>query len=189
MNFKEIEVKHRADGISLEKFDSFCRERQNFKKVIASGYDHFYSSPKQPDSFCRHRVGPDMNQLTFKRKNSNKNNYIRTEHNIDLDVSVTKNQIEALTSEFGYKFNFSLFKTCFVYMYPKHIFVFYVCYDTAMKELGRFVEIEAKEDFSWESDTEAWDYIIGLEKELARFGVSAQSRIKRSLFEMYSNES
>jgi len=185
MNFKEIELKYRADEVKLTDFIEFCEERTPVKKVVASGYDHFYHNQKDPDAFCRHRFGPDMNQLTFKRKTTDVNNFVRTEHNLDLDPSMKVEQIQALLKEFGYAFNTSIFKNCFVYNYEDHTLVYYICYDTDMRELGRFCEIEAKEDFPWAHPQHAWDSIVALERIFKKLGVSPQSRMKRSLFEMF----
>ncbi len=186
MNFKEVEFKYKADNISLTSFIEFCNKKDPKRVVIASGYDHFFHSVASEDAFCRHRMGPDMNQLTFKRKSVANNNFVRTEHNIDLTRDMTKEQIEALCSEFGYKFNTSIFKNCFVYNYDWYTFVYYICYDVDMKELGRFVEIEMSEDHNWTSENQAWNELLIVEKLCAKeLGVSAQSRIKRSLFEMF----
>lgn len=185
VKFKEIEFKYTADDMKLEDFIAFCEERQPKKQVIASGYDHFYETPQGSESFCRLRVGPDMNQLTFKRKTSESNNYVRTEHNLDIARKMTRAQVEALCAEFGYTYNTSIFKNCFVYTYDDHVLVYYICYDVNLNELGRFFEIEAREDYAWKTETEARDTIAALERICKPLGVSPQGRIKRSLFEMF----
>ncbi len=187
--FMEVELKYNAEGMKLSSFIDFCEGRKGLTtKIMVSGYDHFYSSLKQPDSFCRHRIGPDMNQLTFKRKTADANNFVRTEHNIDLTTPVSKAQIEALVKEFGYQYNFSIFKSCWVFKYDWHTFVYYICSDMEMQELGRFMEIEAAEDHNWASEAQAWQEITVLEKLCKPLGVTAQSRIKRSLYEMFKKE-
>lgn len=185
MKFKEIEFKYKAENISLSQFSEFCKKRVPVKTLIASGYDHFYERADESGSFCRLRVGPDSNQLTFKRKTVDGNNFVRTEHNIDLAAATSQEQIDALLAEFGYNYNTSLFKNCFVYQYDWYTFVFYVVYDTDMKELGRFVEIEMSEDYAWASEEEAYSQLLVLEKLCKPIGVLPQSRIKRSLFELY----
>lgn len=184
MKYKEVELKYSAENIPLTVFKKFCEGRNPRKLTVASGYDHFFSNTKDKDAFCRHRVGPDLNQLTFKRKTSDINNYIRTEHNIDLQHGVKKDQIEALCAEFGYAYNTSIFKTCFVYKFDYYTFVYYVCYDVEMQETGRFFEIEAAEDYQWKNETEAWEALMVLEKFSRPLGISAQGRIKKSLWEM-----
>lgn len=180
----EIEFKYRADDISLKDFIAFCEARGPLRAVNPCGYDYFYDNAKDQDAFCRHRVGLDINQLTFKRKTTDANNFIRTEHNMDL-VKATREQVRSLVSEFGYAHNFSLYKNCFVYSYDNYTLVYYVCYDEDMKELGRFIEIEMKEDFQWKSEQEAWDCLLVFEKLCKPLGISPQHRIKRSLFELY----
>ena len=187
MKFTEVEFKYKAEDIKLEDFNAFCQNRgKEYKLTVASGFDHFYSSNGNDESFCRHRSGPDTNQLTFKRKTKDANNFVRTEHNIDLLPFVKNDQVAALCSEFGYEYNFSLFKTCFVYKYDLYTFVYYVCYDTGLKELGRFVEIEMSEKHAWNNEEEVWNELLVMERICAKsLGISAQSRVKRSLYEMY----
>lgn len=183
--FSEIEVKFRADDISLGKFHEFCKNRPNLQSYItAFGPDHFYSNTKDTDSFCRHRVGADMNQLTFKRKTAGTNNFIRVEHNIELK-GASGEQIAALVKEFGYDYNTSIQKVCFVYKYDFYTLVYYFCYDLDMKELGRFVEIEMCEDYNWANQQDAWDQLVAMERICRPLGISPQGRIKRSLFELF----
>lgn len=183
--FKEIEFKYKADSISLTAFTEFCKARQPNKFVMAAGWDYFYSSVNDPDSFCRHRVGGDMNQLTFKRKTDDSNNFVRTEHNMNMLPGVSEAQVEAFCAEFGYKYNMTIFKNCFIYVYDSYTIVYYVCYDEDMHELGRFLEIEAKEDYPWVSDQEAWDAIAAIERLSKSLGISPQARMKRSLYELF----
>ncbi len=187
MKFKEIEFKYRADNITLSAFTVFCLARSPgaLKIVEASGFDHFYGNTKDPEAFCRHRIGSDFNQLTFKRKTTGGNNFVRTEHNIDLMPKMSRDQIEAVCGEFGYKYNVSVFKTCFVYFYEWIVLSYYVCYDKDLKELGRFMEIEANEDHPWASEQEAWDAVVVMEKLCKSLGLTPQMRVKRSLFELY----
>lgn len=185
----EIEFKYSASDISLSGFETFCKNASPKKQIIASGYDYFYENAKDPDSFCRHRVGPDSNQLTFKRKKADNNNFIRAEHNIDLVPAVTLEQVAALCSEFGYKYNSTLFKSCFIYVYDWYTLVYYVCFNEDMKELGRFFEIELSESHGWTDEKEAMSQLVILEKLCKPLGISPQSRIRRSLYEMFRKES
>lgn len=188
LKYREMELKYRADDLTLEAFKAFCTTNPYPVKVVtAAGYDHFYSNPKDPKAFARHRVGPDMNQLTFKRKTSDKNNFLRTEHNIDLATTVAPSQVKALLSEFGYEANASIFKNVFVYHYGNHNWVYYVCYDSRLKELGRFVEIEMAEDYNWPTETAAWDELTRLEAAGKAIGLSPQRRMKNSLYEMFKD--
>lgn len=184
MKFVEVETKYRADNIPLKDFKVFCQDKTPNKHIFASGYDDFYQNNKDKDAFCRHRRGTDLNQLTFKRKTADGNNFVRVEHNLDLN-GVSADQIRALCGEFGYEPNMTIFKTCYVYTYEWYTLVYYIVYDDDMKELGRFIEIEMKEDYAWQTEQAAWDELLVLEKLCKPLGISAQSRVKRSLFELY----
>jgi adenylate cyclase class IV len=184
--YKEIELKYRADDVPLSSFIDFCLTQPGeFQKVLASGYDYFYENPKEPGSFARHRVGPSFNQLTLKRKLSDSNNFIRTEHNINLGADVTREQAEALCKELGYKFNTLIFKNVFVYTFDAHTFVYYVCYDKDLKELGRFIEIEMAEEYPWLNEEAAWEQLLELEASAKVLGLTPQRRMKKSLFEQF----
>lgn len=188
MKYTEVEFKYAAENISLETFTEFCKNRGPERFVMAAGYDHFYDHAKDADTFCRHRIGPDMNQLTFKRKTADNNNFVRTEHNIDLDTKVIPEQVEALCQEFGYRHNVSIFKNCFVYTYSWYTLVYYICYNLDMNELGRFVEIEMKEDHKWASDNQPMAELLVIERTCKALGILPQARIKRSLFEMFRKQ-
>lgn len=188
MKSMEIEYKYRADEISLEEFHKFCIGKNPVKSLVASGYDHFYENLKDTTGFYRHRVGPDMNQLTYKRKTSDNNNFVRKEHNLDFSKKVSIDQVSEYVKDFGYQLNTTIFKNCFVYSYDYYTLVFYVCYDTKMKELGRFMEIEMDESYAWRSEQEAMSSLVAMERFCKPLGVSAQSRLKKSLFELFRKE-
>lgn len=188
MKSLEIETKYNAEGISLTHFHEFCKERSPKTYVFASGYDYFYQSAADPDAFCRHRNGPDINQLTFKRKHTAGNNFIRTEHNLDLLESVPVSKVADLCSEFGYVYNTSIFKTCFIYVYQEYTLVYYICCNPEMKEVGRFVEIEMAEEHRWSSQDDAWKSLLVIEKLCKPLGLTTQGRVKRSLYEMFRKE-
>jgi hypothetical protein len=54
-----------------------------------------------------------------------------------------------------------------------------------MNELKRFIEIEAKEDYKWASEEEAWNEVVKYEKMFEPLGITPQNRVKRSLFELF----
>lgn len=184
MKFKEVEFKYPAEKMPLSDFEKFCANKDCKEAVIVSGYDHFYHKPGDPNSFCRYREGPDMKQLTFKRKTTDANNYVRTEHNINVVPGTTSTQIKALLSEFGYEFNVSIFKSCFVYKYKDYTLVYYICYNLDMAELGRFIEIEIGEEIEQGAD-EALSQLVILEKLCKGIGAVPSKRIKSSLFELF----
>lgn len=188
MKHTEVEFKYSAKNVSLEQFQKFCMELNPKEIVLPAGYDYFYRSPKDPNSFCRHRQGAITNQLTFKRKLADKNNFVRTEHNIDLSSKMSNLQIEAFLKEFGYEKSSSIYKNAFVYLYNKFNFVYYVVYDVAMNELGRFIEIEMDENYDWKDEIEAYTELQQLEKSMAVLGITSHTRLKLSLFEMFGEK-
>lgn len=188
MDYSEVEFKYKADGISLSRFTEYVASRPDSKFKLASGYDHFYSSPADPDSFCRHRVGAEFNQLTFKRKTTGKNNFIRTEHNLGLDKSVSEDQVWKLCEEFGYAQDATIYKNCFIYSFPDHTMVYYVIYTEDMYEIGRFIEIEVSEDIDWGSEEAAWDRLVELEAGCKGLDLTPQKRLKKSLYEMVKHD-
>ncbi len=185
MKATEVEFKYRAEDISLNDFMKFCEGRKPFKSIIASGWDHFYESPLDTTGFYRYRVGPDCNQLTYKRKTQTQNNFVRKEHNLDLAASFSVEQGANFCEDFGYVHNFTIFKNCFVFTYDWYTLVYYVCYDTDMKELGRFMEIEMAEDYAWANQQDAWDQLVAMERIAKPLGINPQCRVKRSLFELF----
>lgn len=189
MKHKEVEFKYNAQEVSLSTFTKFCLAKDDkVVTIIASGWDRFYTNAKDSESFCRHRVGADCNQLTFKRKLVGNNSIVRTEHNLDLTPEMTQDQVSALCAEFGYEYDTAVFKNCFIYKYEWYVLAYYVCYNEEMKELGRFIEIEAREDAGWNNEEEALEEIVLMERLFKAFGISAQSRIKRSLYEMFRTQ-
>lgn len=179
----EVETKYRADEIALNEFTSYCESLKPLKNIIASGWDHFYDK-NGTEGFARHRIGPDFNQLTFKRKTTEANNFIRDEDNLDLLQPVSIKQVASFLSKFGYKHNTSIYKNCFIYKYPTYTMVFYVIYDEKIKEIGRFIEIEMSEESLWNDETEAWEALIEIEKGCKGLGLSARGRMKKSLYEL-----
>ena len=58
-------------------------------------------------------------------------------------------------------------------------------YDENIKELGRFIEIEADETHEWKSEKEALEEINKFEKLLLPLGLNNKNRLRKSLFEMF----
>lgn len=189
MKFKEIEYKYNADKIDLNAFKVLCasfNERHEYNE--ASGYDHFYSPGPNSDSFGRHRIGADINQLTTKHKTSTKHNYFRDEINTKLDKSETKENVCAQFKSFGYEYVGSLFKNCFVFNFETFTAVYYAVYDDKLTEHGRYLEIELSEDVDWITERRAYDALNQLEEQFSKLGITPQHRIKKSLYELFIKE-
>lgn len=186
---KELEYKYNAYDISLTAFIAFAKSRNPTNSLYVCGYDHFYSSRSEPDTFIRHRVGDNFNQLTVKRKLTDKNNFIRDEINLSLAKDVTEETAASLAKSLGYEFNRTIFKTVFVYTYDKYVLSYYAVTDTELKELGRFMEIEVAEGYPWSTEDQAWSMLNDLECEAASsLGIKARGRIKKSLYEQFRKE-
>lgn len=140
-----------------------------------------------------HGLDGDRKELTTKYKQSgSKNNIQREEKNIRVD-KVDEDTIMKFVSDLGYKLNFSIWKTCHIYNLEDATIVFYSVYDTTnggkASKVDTFVEIEVDEEsISTKTEKEAWNIIEKYEALLAPVGLSAKSRLRRSLFEMYKRD-
>ncbi len=189
MEPREVEFKYSAKDIPLTAFLKFCEGVKGESKYLeASGFDYFYDRADDEDGFYRVRIGHDIRQLTYKHKTKDANNYIREEHNLDFSPKMPVQSIENYVKSLGYGFNNKLFKNCFIRAFDTFTLVYYICYDEDMHELGRFIEIEMSEEHDWGTEQAAWGELVVMEKLCKPLGVSPQSRIKRSLFEMFKKE-
>lgn len=184
MHFKEIESKYYADDIGLEEFEDLIRDKFSpRKKMMVSSYDDYYVNKN--NDFIRYRYTDERGELTIKRKTSDKNNNERIE--VNLPTSGDNLQaVDTFCGLLGYDHNFGIYKTCRIYWIDKVVVVWYVVYDKQMKELRRFIEIEADEDLEWDSEQDAWDEVVRYEKELGPLGITSKNRLRKSLFEIFS---
>lgn len=184
MKFKEIEVKYKADDIKLSDFEALMTTfiPAHVKKVTVSSWDTYYAN--KDSEFIRYRSNDQSGELTIKRKTTNVNNNNR----VEVNVKTGQNEMETI-AEFsnllGYQFNFKIYKTCFIYWFDKVNLVFYTIADENMKHQGSFLEIEANEDYNWESEEKAWETVKEYEEKLKSLGITPQNRLKRSLWEMF----
>jgi adenylate cyclase class IV len=187
MVFKEIESKYDAKDISMNKFMELITTNYKVnKKMLVSSFDDYFID--KDGNFIRYRYTDDRGELTIKRKTIDKNNNDRIEVNVPTTGDNLK-AIEAFVDLLGYKHNFGIYKTCQIYWVDKVVLVYYVVYDKEMKELRRFVEIEANEDLTWTSEEEAWDEVTKYEKALESLGISPKHRLKKSLYEIFRKAS
>lgn len=181
MNFKELETKYSADNIGMDDFTNLVNPL-NPKWVMVSSYDDYFTNAS--DEFIRYRYHDSMGELTIKRKTTDANNLNRVEVNVPTDGK-SGAAIDAFVNLLGYKKNFSIFKTCKIAFLEKAVLVYYVVYDENLNEKKRFIEVEAKEDYNWSSEEEAWATVVEYENMLAPLGISAKNRLKKSLFEIF----
>jgi len=183
MKFKEIETKYDADKIKMSDFLKIVEGLPIRKKLMVSSYDDYFTNSK--DEFVRYRHHPDRGELTIKQKMPDaKNNNER----IEINIPTSGDNLPAITAFLGlqgYKHNFGIYKTCNIFWTGKVDLVYYVVYDKELKELRRFIEIEADEELDWECEDEAWAEIIKYEKLLEPIGITPQHRLRKSLFEIF----
>lgn len=139
-----------------------------------------------------HGLDGDRKELTTKYKQTGaKNNIQREEKNIRVDKT-EENTITSFVKDIGYKMNFSIWKTCHIYNFEDATLVFYSVYDTTngkSSKMDNFVEIEVSEEkVSDMTEEQAWGIIVKYEKALESIGLSAKSRLRKSLYEMYHRE-
>ena len=184
MNFKEIEYKYDADSIEINKFlDLVELSLPVRKKMMVSSYDDYFVD-NEGVNFIRYRHHDNRGELTIKRKVSEKNNNERIEVNVPTAGDNLKT-IAAFVDLLGYKHNFGIYKTCKIYWVDKVVLVYYVVYDKNLKELRRFIEIEADEELQWDSEQQAWDEIAKYEKIMEPLGITPKNRLRKSLFEIF----
>lgn len=186
MNFREIEAKYDASEIKLSDFVKLVESKFKVKKhLLVSSYDDYFTH--KDGNFIRYRHKEGRGELTIKRKLEEHNNNKR----IEVNLPTEGNNLPAVT-EFaellGYKHNFCVYKTCQVYWIDNVNVVYYVVYDSEWNEKRRFIEIEADEEFAWESDATAWDAVAEYEKAFESLGIGFKNRLKKSLFELFKKE-
>lgn len=186
MQFREIETKYDASDISLKEFIALVESKwKPNKHLLVSSYDDYFTD--KDNNFLRYRHKEGRGELTIKRKLDSQNNNRR----VEVNLPTAGDSMEAVTQFaglLGYKHNFCVYKTCQVYWIDNMVICYYVVYDEEWKELRRFLEIEADEDFQWESEAHAWCAVEEYEKAFEVLGITAKNRLKKSLFEMFSRE-
>jgi len=182
MQFKEIEFKYDASDIEMSKFMELMTPLTIRKKMMVSSYDDYFTDDH--GNFIRYRHHDDRGELTIKRKTTEKNNNERIEVNVPT-AGDNLNTITAFVDLLSYKHNFGIYKTCKIFWVDKVVFVYYVVYDKELRELRRFIEVEADEDLQWASEQEAWDEIAKYEKLMEPLGIGPKNRLRKSLFEIF----
>jgi adenylate cyclase class IV len=180
----EIEQKYNARTITPNKFKESCNGKNPITVITVSGYDTFYSHPTDDKSFFRYRERDSEWELTFKRQLYNGDSVVRIEHNLRLNKSASNYGYD-FCRDMGYEYNFTIFKTAFIYEYLVYIACYYIVYDTNLVELGRFIEIELKENVDWKSESDARAALNNIEKGYKELGINSLNRVKDSLFELF----
>ena len=185
-DFKELEYKYKADTVKLQEFVTLMNNLSPISRKDVSSWDHYYTSIANAEEFIRFRES-DNPEMTKKRKVKTSNNWERMEVDLPLDPKrINKKTVDKWTSVEGYKENFTIYKSCFIFWYDIVNTVYYVVYDENMKECGRFIEIEVNKNKVAELGIDVcFERLKDFEKTLSALGISSQNRLKKSLFEMF----
>ena len=183
LRHKEVEAKYAAENIKREAFLGIIETFPIRKKMNVSSYDTYFMN--DAGDFVRYRWTDDRGELTIKRKTVKVNNFDRIEVNLPTDGD-NVSTVTAFCGLLGYKFNFEIFKTCNIFWVDKVVMAYYVVFDKELKELRRFIEIEADEDLEWESEEQAWNEVVKYEKLFEVLDIIPQNRLHKSLFEIFS---
>lgn len=200
MSFFELEYKYKADNVQLSDFVALMEKLGYEKKLEASSWDIYYTQKEtENNKFQRFRKG-DTPELTKKIKTQDGNNWTRIEYDLPLDFSrVNEEIVTKFVKVDGYKENFRIYKTCFIYWQKNINYVFYVVYNENMEERGRFIEVEVNKEKVKELSNQEFDpntqeiehpadkVLREGEAELKALGITAQNRMKKSLFELFKN--
>jgi len=186
VNSLELEYKYNAENISLPAFIEFCNALKPLKKLEVSSWDFYYTNLEKgkENHFIRFRQS-DNAELTIKRKTSEANNWERLEIDLPLQGDkLNESTVNKFVSLLNYKFSAKIFKSCFIYWFDNVNIVYYVVYDSNLKELGRFLEIEVnKEQINNLSNPTTLLKIY--EEKLKELNLKPANRLKKSLFEMF----
>lgn len=182
--YSELEFKYKADDIALSSFIALMKELPIVSQKDVSSWDHYYISGNE-DEFIRFRESTDP-ELTIKRKTNQNNNWVRIEIDLPLDGARIKTETVANWVELlNYKHKRSIYKTCFIYWTNYINFVYYIVYDTDMKEKGRFIEVEVNK-YGPNPNGIHPDHMLKYGQDvLAKLGLTPQNRLKKSLFEIF----
>lgn len=187
MEFVEFETKYRVEGDLVYDFKRLIEEKySDFEEFIYVQSDDIYYV--KGNDFLRYRFSNSKKdkraELTFKKKTEKENNIIRKEVNLRVDHN-DKDTVEAMAESLGFKRNFRISKIVHLYRFKDATLPFYSVIDEDGK-IDHFMEVEVNEDLipSLTPD-DAWDIIKKYEQILAPVGITAQKRLKKSLFEMY----
>jgi len=186
--FVEFETKYRIEDTKiLWDFKHLVESQIGRKNCIYVQSDDIYYV-KSADEFIRYRFSDTDKraELTIKRKTGTGNNIIREETNLRVDGNDFA-LVETFIGQLGFAFNFRINKQCHIYHGDECTLVFYSVRDLSTNKLAHFIEIEVTEGAGFTED-ESWAIIKKYEALLSPLGVTAQKRLRKSLFEMYRRE-
>jgi len=192
----EFETKYKSSIDAMLTFKEIAEAQADLRKfVYVEGPDIYYWKDGMRKRHRRpsHNFEGGRAEVTLKLKPKGAwNNVQRKEFNWRVDGTPTEVIHESLLAE-GYEHEFTVWKTCHIYIYDDATIVFYSLADTTdgprRGKYDHYIEIEANEDKMHETTAEqAWSVIRKYEKLLEPAGVNAQKRMDRSLPEIYGRK-
>lgn len=181
--YKEVEYKYDASKIKLLDFQKLMNQLEPKLLLETSSWDLYYTNDK--DEFIRYRKSEIKPELTIKRKITEKNNDQRIEINLGLANGDQDETVGEFVKLLNYKFNFKIYKSCFIYFFDEVDIVYYIVYNENMDEVGRFLEIEFLEEHA---HTVKMDHILNVlqeyQEKLKPLNISS-NKLSKSLFEMF----
>jgi len=191
--FIEFESKYRIDLDKLFAWKELVSNLDNLKESLyVESDDIYYTRPTTGDlayEFIRYRFSTSAKErrkeLTIKSKTTELNNIKRFETNIRVDHNQTP-EIESFIKRLGFEKNFMIKKPgVHIYKFEDATLPFYTVIDEKGTQ-SHFIEIEVKEEIiSKLTEQQAYDIIRKYEELFKPLGITAQNRLKLSLFEMY----
>jgi predicted adenylyl cyclase CyaB len=186
-DFLEIEYKYSADDIDRLVFKDLIKSLNPKRFIYVESKDIYYAKSK--DEFLRYRMPSDnklsgeenRQELTFKKKSVDQNNWTRLEVNLRIDLN-DSDLVHMFCEGLGYKKNVELIKFCDIFYFDDCDIVYY----SVKNEEGKysyFLEIESLENCGVTKE-KSLEVLQKYEKLLAPLGITPQKRKKLSLWEM-----
>ena len=185
--FLEIESKYDASNIDRMQFKLLAKSLNPKSFLYVESTDIYYVKDGE---FLRYRMASENDvtkraELTYKKKSVSGNNIVRFELNLRVDPNDPET-VAKFCEVLGYVRNFSIVKMCDIYYYDDADIVFYSVIDESGK-VAHFVEVEILEELEVTEEL-GWATIRKYEELLAPLGITAQKRMRLSLFERYRVE-
>lgn len=186
LEFHEVEVKFRVEEGILNDWKQLASTLEGVKDFIYVESDDVYFTKE--NEFIRYRFSNNKKdkraELTYKAKTTEGNNIIRKEVNVRVDGN-DKETVEAFANCLGYTKNFKITKYVHIYKFDDVTLPFYTVIDESGKR-DSFIEIEVNEEQIHKlSEEDCWNIIKKYEALMMGLGITAQKRLRKSLFEMY----
>lgn len=184
LKYLEFEYKYRADNIGILKFLEFCKSRFTIvEQEEAVGTDFYFS--RDSTGFLRYRRSEDhtdLCELTIKKKLDKDNNFHRIEVDLPLDIAASNfDMVKKFAETIGFKYEFRICKGSHI-LRTKNLHLSY--YVISGKDGGSYIEIEIDKNAGL-TEAEAKNLLDITENIFRPLGLTKESRLNKSLFELY----